>query len=209
MAITGNVSREIEAECPQHVVIIPHSRPSLSATMLIVSLHDFWSVHALYNAAATLAIEKVPSNETNEMAPTGLLGVAHQARSFDDGPTNLELLGVCVAGICVLLIMVFICQRCIARLRAKKYWKSASSNVRAQATAGSPLQPTFPFHNKTVSAPSRSNTTIATTAAAMAEPSPVYDALRAGRPPSYRTSILMWREATARETEPEVAVWRP
>ena len=144
------------------------------------------------------------------MAPTALHGVGLRARQFgDEGPTHLELLGLCIAGICVLLVTIFVCNRCFAKLRARKYWKSTSSTVRSQATAASPLQPTFPFHHKTASAPAQSNTTIETNPAAMAEPSPVYNALQAGRPPSYRTSILMWREATAREMAPDVSVRSP
>jgi hypothetical protein len=135
------------------------------------------------------------------MAPTGVRGVTLKLRQFgEDGPTHLELLGVSVAGLCVLLVIVCVGYRLFTRFRARSYWKSTSPNVRAQATAISPMQPTFPVHDKPDVFPEQSSSTVDTPSTNLTEPSPIYDALRAGRPPSYRTSILMWREVTARET---------
>lgn len=123
-----------------------------------------------------------------------------RTRQFDeDGPTHMELLGFCVGGLCVLLLGVFICWKIGKWVRAKRYWQATSPTVRYEATGLSPSQPTFPFHNKEEQ-PASHSSEASVNATTMAVPSPVYDALKAGRPPSYRTSILIWRETTARET---------
>jgi hypothetical protein len=134
------------------------------------------------------------------MAPIGFGQSALQARQIEDGdgPTHVELLGICVAGLCVILLAIFLGRSLYKKLRARRYFsRSASSNLRLEATAISPLAATFPPHIKSMH--STSSTTIETSEVTPTEPSPIYDAIKAGRPPSYRTSILVWREDAAKE----------
>lgn len=143
------------------------------------------------------------SSRLNAMAPIKRPGPSLRIRQFDeDGPTHMELLGFCVGGLCVLMLAIFICWKIVKCVRARRYWQATSPTVRYEATGASPSQPTFPFHDKEEPSASHSGeASVKTTEVAV--PSPVYDALKAGRPPSYRTSILMWRETTARETAAE------
>ena len=134
------------------------------------------------------------------MAPIGIPRPALRTRQFsEDGPTHMELLGICIGGLCALLLMAFISWRIVKNVRAKRYWEATSPTVRFEATSESPSQPPFPFNDKQERSVRHSSEASVDAAPAVAVPSPIYDALAAGRPPSYRTSVLMWREATARE----------
>lgn len=142
----------------------------------------------------------------NTMAPNSIPSPVLQIRQFDeDGPTHLEVLGICIGGLCVLLLMVFVCWKTVERVRARRYWQATSPTVRFEATGASPSQPNFPFNDKQPQPTTHSREPSVDATAAMATPSPVYDALKAGRPPSYRTSVMMLREATARETAAETS----
>lgn len=127
----------------------------------------------------------------------------------ENGPTHTELLGICIGSICASLLVFFVCWKIVRNLRNRRYWQAASPTVRYEATGLSPTQLTFPLNDKEIQPAKRSTEASLDATTVTTVPSPVYDALKAGRPPSYRTSVLIWREATARENAVETSTDRP